>query len=300
MTVRVPTATTYSRLERGLAVSLARVQTLQGQLSSGNRIGKLSDDAVGAAAGLRLRAAEADFAMYARNAADAQAAIGLADSTLQSMSSLLVQARSLGVSGGNGSLDSAGRAALADSIASLREELGDLANTPYLGRALFGGYRPAAVASSGIPPTYTFTGDAGTVSRQVSPSVTMPVNLDGREVLGFAAGPGQDLFATLTALESAVRSGDSAALETAQTALTARTSDVTSALGRIGAMSNRVSAAVQVGTSTVDRLTEQRSQIEDVDLAQTIMQLQVAQNSYQAALGAVARADLPSLANFLR
>jgi flagellar hook-associated protein 3 FlgL len=299
MSLRVPTSTTYARMERGLAVSLNRVQQLQGQLSSGSRISKLSDDAVGAAAGLRLRAEEADHAAYARTADDAQAALGLTDTALQSASTLLAQARQLGVAGTNGSLNAAGRAALADQIGNLREQLGDVANTQHLGRALFGGHRATAVTSSGTPPTYAYAGDEGVVSRQLSPSVTMPVNLDGCDVFGFAAGPGEDLFATLTALETAVRTGDAAGMTAGQDKLAVRTADVTAALGKVGAMSNRVTALVEAGVSTIDRLTEQRSQVEDIDLAATILRLQVAENGYTAALGAVAKADLPSLANFL-
>lgn len=300
MTLRVPTATTYSRLEQGLAVSLSRVQRLQGQLSTGSRITKLSDDPVGAAAGLRLRAQEADYAAYSRSADDAQAALGTTDTALESASTLLAQARQLGVAGANGSLDSGGRAALGDQIAHLREELGDLANTQYLGRAVFGGHRAAAVSSTGTPPTYAYAGDGGQVQRQVSPSVTLPVNLDGQAVFGFSAGAGQDVFATLTRLETAVRSGDKSGMAGAQQTLDVRAKDVTQALGQVGGLVRRVTTATDVGTSTVDELVSQRSKIEDIDLAQTIMQLQAAQNGYTAALGAVARANLPSLANFLQ
>ena len=299
MTLRVPTSTTYSRMERGLAVSLSRVQQLQGQLSSGTRIGKLSDDAVGAATGLRLRAQEADQAAYARTAEDAQAALAITDTALQGASTLLASARQLAVAGTNDALNGASRAALADQIANLREQLGDVANTQHLGRAVFGGHRATAVTGTGTPPTYSYVGDEGVVTRQLSPSVTMPVNLDGRDVFGFAAGPGQDLFATLTSLETAVRAGDKPAMAAAQGQLVVRTADVTEALGKVGALTNRVTALVDAGTSTLDRLTEQRAQVEDIDLAATILRLQAAENGYSAALGAVARADLPSLANFL-
>ncbi len=294
--MRVPTISTYGRLERGLAISLGRVVDLQSQLASGTRINKLSDDPVGAAAGLRLRTQEASFAAYERAADDATAVLATTDNALQGASTMLAQVRQLAVSGNSGALDPNARSAIADQIGNLRLQLLDVANTQHLGRAIFGGHKAAAVD----PATGTFVGDNGAISRQVSPSVTVDVNSGGAAVFGFDAGPGQDLFAVLGQLETAVRSGDPAALAAGQDALALRTSSVTAALGKVGANQNRITAAQDLGRSVVDGLVAQRSAIEDTDLAQTILRLQAAENGYSAALGAVARADLPSLANFLR
>lgn len=300
MSLRVPTATTYSRLERGLGVSLSRVQQLQGQLASGTRIGKLSDDPVGAANGLALRAQETDWTAYARTADDASTALGTTDNALQDASALLRQARVLAVQGNNAALDPASRGSIADQIADLRDQLAGVANTQHLGRAVFGGHRATAVGSTGSPPTYAYAGDGGTVSRQVSPAVTVAVNLDGRQVFGFDGDPGADVFAVLSRLADAVRAGNPADSATAQGELAVRADAVGAALGRVGALTNRVSAAAALGARITDDLLASRSQVEDIDLAATVLRLRAAENGYEAALGAVARADLPSLANFLR
>jgi flagellar hook-associated protein 3 FlgL len=47
-------------------------------------------------------------------------------------------------------------------------------------------------------------------------------------------------------------------------------------------------------------LKTQLSDIEDIDLPETIMKLQLQEVAYQAALGATARAIQPSLMDFLR
>jgi flagellar hook-associated protein 3 FlgL len=55
--------------------------------------------------------------------------------------------------------------------------------------------------------------------------------------------------------------------------------------------------------SAQDRLltvTSQLSDIEDVDLPKTIMEMQLQQSSYQAALAASAKVIQPSLIDFLR
>ena len=55
--------------------------------------------------------------------------------------------------------------------------------------------------------------------------------------------------------------------------------------------------------SAEDRLlsvTSQLSDIEDIDLPKTIMEMQLQQTSYQAALAASAKVIQPSLIDFLR
>lgn len=302
--MRVPTVTLYSRLEQGLGKSLGRVQSLQTELASGSRINKLSDDPVGAAQALRLRAQETDWSAYTRTADDARATLDTTDGVLQTSSTLLRRVNDLSIGAVNGALGTVQRTVIADEIRDLREQLADLANTTHLGRAVFGGHRASAfVADRSVePPTWSYAGDDGVVSRQVSPSVTVEVNLDGREVFGFppAGAPGQDLFSVLGRLEAAVRAGDVDAIRAAQGGLAERTEAVTMALTSVGAKTNRVESAAQLGRESADRLLEHRSRLEDVDYAATIMRLHAAEGGYQAALGAVSRANLPSLANFLR
>lgn len=293
--MRVPTSTQYSRLERGLGVSLARVQQLQGQLASGSRISKPSDDPVGASVGLRLRAQEASWTAYRRTADDAIASLATTDAALQSSSSLLRRARELSVQAVNGAYGPAERAALADEVAQIRLQVVELANTRHLGRAVFGGHQGTAIAADG-----SWAGDTGVVSRQVSPEVTVVVNLDGRQVFGFGAADDQDVFSVLSRLERAVRAGDVAAITTSQAEVRARFDSVVTGLGQVGALQNRVESATALGQAALESIMQHRSQVEDVDLAAAIMRLQTAQTGYQAALGAVGRANLPSLADFLR
>src|SRR3954469_3536703 len=82
--------------------NLARVQDLQGTLSSGKRITKFSDNPADAASIQRLRAQEDDWSSYTRNADDSAAWLNTQDSALQSASSVLERVRELAVSATNG------------------------------------------------------------------------------------------------------------------------------------------------------------------------------------------------------
>ena len=295
--MRVSSASMYLTMKEGLGSSLGRVQEVQGQLASGRRINRASDDPVGATASQRYRAQEADWESWQRSANDAQAWLGTADGVLQSSSSLLRRVRELTTSAVSGALSTESREAIASEVEQLRDELKSMANAQHMGRSVFGGFSPRAVEQ--VNGAWAFTGDDGQVRRQVGPTQTVQVNLDGRNVFGFA--PGQtDVFSLLDKIAVDVRSGSSAGLEADQVALATRTDAVLTALGLVGATANRVTAASNQGFTESESLRMSRSSLEDIDIAEAVLNLNTAQVSYQAALGAVAKANLPSLANFLR
>jgi flagellar hook-associated protein 3 FlgL len=71
-------------------------------------------------------------------------------------------------------------------------------------------------------------------------------------------------------------------------------------LGDVGARERRLSTAKDNLSSDVINLQQSLSDVEDVDLPQTITQLQTQQMAYQAALAATSRIIQPSLVDFLK
>jgi flagellar hook-associated protein 3 FlgL len=71
-------------------------------------------------------------------------------------------------------------------------------------------------------------------------------------------------------------------------------------LSDVGARYNRVQSAQQSADDRSLTIANSLSTVEDVDLPKTIVQLQLQQVAYQAALGATAKVVTPSLVDFLR
>jgi flagellar hook-associated protein 3 FlgL len=295
--MRVTSTTTYITMKEGVSSSLSQVADWQGQLSSGKRINQWSDAPSDAVTASRFSSQEADWAAYQHSADDAERWLNTADGALQSVSTTLQRVRQIATNGVNGSLNPTSREALADEVTSLRDHLKDIANTKIGDRGLFSGFGDTAVTQTA--GAWTYAGDGGAVNRQIGPSMSIAVNLPGSEVFGFDAGAGKDLFSTLDSLAANLRSGDTTALAADQTQLSARTTDISSALGKLGALENRVSAQQDLASSTVGVISKQRSDLSDVDLAEATLKLQMSQTGYQAALAAAARSNLPSLADFL-
>jgi flagellar hook-associated protein 3 FlgL len=298
MTLRVSSLSHYQQTSQGLQAALARVQQVQQQVSSGKTITRWSDDPASASAAERYRSEEADWTMFGKSATDAKSWLSTADGALQSMSSIMARVKQLGVSASSGALTADSREAIAQEVEQLRDQLKDLGNTTQLGRSVFGGFQPQALAQDAAG-NVTFVGDAGQVRRQVSPTVTVAVNVSAKDVFGFTAGAGQDLFSQLTALATATRTANTAGIAGAQSTLETRHADMLKGLAEIGAITNRVDQSVVTGQSALQDLAGLRSEREDVDLADAVMRLSTAQAGYTAALGAASRANLPSLADFL-
>jgi flagellar hook-associated protein 3 FlgL len=299
--MRVSSLSQYLTTSQGLGAALERGQQTQQQVASGKTLTRGSDDPAAASSAERYRAEEADWSTYQRSANDAQAWLSSADGALQSMSSIMTRVKQLAVSASSGSLTQASRDAIAAEVDELRGQLRDLGNTTHLGRALFGGFAGSALATATPPATgITYAGDGGQVLRQVSPTVTVTVNVDAKDVFGFTAGAGQDVFSQLEAVSCAARTGNTGGFGAAQTVLDARHGDVLKGLAQVGAVANRVEVSQAAGSTAIEDLAARRTEVEDVDLADAVMKLSSAQAGYTAALGAASRANLPSLADFLR
>ncbi len=297
--MRVSSLSNYLSTSQGLGTALERLQREQQKVASGKTLTRWSDDPAAASAAERYRAEEADWTTYQRSGNDALAWLGTADGALQSMSGIMTRVKQLAVSAASGSLTAASREAIAGEVEQMRNQLRDLGNTTHLGRSLFGGFASSAL-TNGAGGAVSYSGDGGQVQRQISPTITVAVNVDARDLFGFNAGAGQDVFSQLTDLATATRSGNTAGVATAQTALDSRHGDLLKGLSQIGAVANRVAMAQSTGSAALQDLAERRSNVEDVDLADAVVRLSSAQAGYTAALGAASRANLPSLADFLR
>ena len=300
--MRVTPTTMFLTVGSGLQESIGRLQDAQEKLSSGKRINRFSDSPTDAATVLGLAARQRDWDAFTKAADDATGWLNTQDQALQSASSLLQRARELALSAGNGANSDTARASIAAELDSLKDELATLANTSYMGRSVFGGFKAAAV-SQDTSGRWTWAGGTSgdAVNRRVAPEVTVRVNLDGNATFGFAAGAGQDVFAVLGRLATDVRAGNTAAVNGADlTDLDSRMADVNNGLATVGARANQVDAAQTIGQQRVDTLKQHRSSLEDADIPQSVMDLQLAQSGYQAVLGATARLTMPSLVDWLK
>jgi flagellar hook-associated protein 3 FlgL len=287
---------------RGLNSQLTAVTKLQNQLTSGKTISKPSDDPTGTNTSMITRQGIAGNAQQARNISDGQNFLNATDSALQNMLDQVRKVRDLTVQALNtGSSSAASDTAIATEVNGVRQSLIGQANQVVQGRPIFGGVTTGnqAYNSAGV---YVGTGGANgiavqPVNRRVSDVEAIRVDITGPEAFGDPAS-GKDLFAVVGNVAAHV--GDAAALTTDLSDLDAVIAKLTTAAADIGTRAARMDTAASVNSSQALTLQAKLSDTEDVDLPKTIMELQMQQTGYQAALSVTAKSLQPTLVDFLR
>lgn len=294
---------THSTVQRStlanLQLNLTAAAKLQAQMSSGRKIAAPSDDPAGTHDLLRLRADQRANTQYARNAADGDAWLATVDTALVESLSILRNARDLAVRAGSGALNDDSRQALAAEVDARRSELLQQANASYGGRQVFAGTSATtafAADTSTTPTTYTHSGTGSPVTRQVGPDSSVRVDGDGAAAFGTGS---TSAFAVLDQLAAAIRAG-STDMAPSLEAIDNRISAMLGEAAAVGARQNLVDNAQDVLAQQGVTLAEQRSGIEDVDLAEIILQVQAQEVAYKGALGAAAKVLQPSLMDFLQ
>jgi flagellar hook-associated protein 3 FlgL len=288
---RITQSTMAATALRGLQISLGRVQDLQNQLSSGKRVNMPSDDPAATAAAMTFRSQRAANEQYLRNADIATARLNVTDNALTQLSAQLNSIRDTVLQSQNGAIGGASLQALSQQVLASRQDVVDLYNTRYLDRPVFAGTAQGTVA---VDDTGAYVGDDGDVVVRISGDSTVRTDVKG------TAAAADTVPGLLTQLAADVAAGNTSGVQSGLDALDGALSKVQQALGDVGARENRVDTTRSLVDSARLDLTSKISDNEDVDLPETIMNLQSQQVAYQSALGAAAKITQVSLVDFLK
>lgn len=274
--------------------NINRMSDTQQRLSSGKQINRPSDSPSGTASAMEMRAQLAQQQQYVRNVDDGMAWLNAADGALQGVDEKVARARSIVLQGMSaGSSGQTTREALAADIRALSESIRVDANTTYLNRPVFAGNsnKSEAYTAAGA-----FNGDGGQVVRTVGSNTKVAVNVDGKAVFGDGA---DSIFNVLSTIATKLET-DPGALTAELDRLDVRAATIRNGLSTVGARSNQLERMRQSADDMALNVSQSLSDVEDIDLPQTITDLQLQQTAYQAALAAGARVVQPSLIDFLR
>jgi flagellar hook-associated protein 3 FlgL len=287
---------------QGLNGNLAALQKLQQQLTSGKMISQPSDDPTGTNTSMITRQAIAGVDQHARNISDGTTFLDASDSAIQNMLDQAHRVRDLTVQAlNNGAQGTDSLNNIATEVDGIRDSLLSQANQVVQGRPLFGGVTNGSIAykSDG---TYVGVGGANgipvkPVNRRVSDVEAIRVDITGPEAFG-DPNSGKDLFAVVASIRDDVQ--DPAKLATHLTELDAVISGLTTAAADVGTRAARMETAKTINGSQQLTFQAKLQDTENIDLPKTIMNLQMQQVGYQAALSATAKSLAPTLVDFLK
>jgi len=272
------------------------------QLASGKRITKPSDDPTGAARLLGLSESLKVTEQYQTNADYARSRLELEDTALGSVGDALQRARELTVQALNDTNGPQDRAAIAQEIRQLTDEILGLANRKDAnGEYLFGGFQgqnpPFAHDGSG---TFSYAGDQGQRELQIGPARRVADGDSGLDVfmkVPAAAGGFEDVFSTLYTLATDLEANapNGASLDQIDAAM----DHLLGYRATAGARLNAIDSQRSINAALLEQLTATRSDIEDLDYAEAASRLNQQSVTLQAAQQAFVKVQNLNLFNFL-
>jgi flagellar hook-associated protein 3 FlgL len=295
--MRVTNRTMIDNVRASITAATERLDRVQREIASGRRLNRPSDDPAATAVALRLRTDLETSEQYGRTIAASRSRLSAADAALGSLTGDLQRARELALEGGSGALGAEQLRSLGTEVNQLLLQTVQIGNSNFSGQYLFAGTKTTTVpfsAAGAEPASVTYNGNASAIVQDLGQGVQINVDVRGDTLFGPVAE-------ALIKLRDLLNAGDGAAVSTTGLAALDDALDGTLQVqGTIGARVNRLeSLDVRLEDERIN-LEGIRSSVEDADLADTIIRLNTARTTYEAALGAAARAIQPSLMDYLR
>lgn len=284
--MRVATESLHQGTIRHIRASQARIARLQSQISSGLRIERASDDPRGAAQALQLRGALRAREQWSRNLIFARQFAEATEGSLSAMSDLVGEARVLATRA-DGSQSPESLAALATEVNTVLESLLQEANRAQDGVHYFSGSdtltSPIAVerdaAGEVVGVTAASRRPEGTLQRELGQGTLVRVNTPPADVFG----EDLELFEHLIALRDALRAGDPETAAGMQSAFDQDLQRIGIAQAVSGALTQRLDHLEERLGQEETGLEAMRAEVEDLDMAQAVIDYQEEQAVLEAA-----------------
>ena len=272
----VNTNVSASIAQSALARNDRALGTAMEQLSTGRKINSAADNASGLAITARMTSQIKGLDTAIRNANDAISMISTAEGALDEISNMLQRMRELAVQAGTGTTDSADRTYMNTEFSNLRSEIDRIAdNTQWNGRNILDGSAGASTGKS---------------------AVAFQVGSDFKQTISTTFGNFNNTTGKLSGLASKVISGTTitSAIAMASSSIVeidVVIGDVSSQRATFGAVSNRLTHAVDNLTNVKTNAEASRSRILDTDYAAATTEMARAQIIQQAGTAMLAQAN---------
>ena len=260
-----------ARNERALGAAMEK-------LSTGKRINSSADNAAGLTISTQLTSQIRGIGQAVSNANDAISMVNTADGALDEITTMLQRMRELAVQAGTGTTAATDRTYLQSEFTALRTEIDRIAdNTQWNGRNILDG---AAGGATGVSTVAYGIGQDGTAAQTLS---TSPGNFNN--TTGKLSGLASKVI-TGTTITSAITQAAATITE-----IDVVIADVSAQRASFGAVSNRLTHALDSLTNTKTNAEAARSQILDTDYAAATSELARTQIIQQASTAMLAQAN---------
>ena len=290
-----------TNLARSVDLSRSATDALTTELSSGLRVSSLQDDPVAAAQSALMGSAISRDDTFVQTASTEASMLQVTDSTLGEVVTQLTSALTLAVQGNNGTLNPGNVGAIVQQLTGIRDQVLSLANTSYLGKALFGGsqgsVKPFVLDTSTQPATVSYVGDTNLQYIETPIGQKIQVNLPGSAIFGTSSS---GVFGALNQLIADFSSGAPAAsLATDVSTLTSSLSQVSQQRSILDSSLSTVKSTSSYVQTEENQLKAQQSSLVAADTVSVATQLKSHTTQYQALLSVMSALQKVNLFDYL-
>lgn len=299
--MRITNKMISSTIERNLHRGLDRVSQLHQQLSTGKRISLPHEDPVSIRKALGLNSNLTEIEQYTRNVDQGSAWLTATETAISQVVDSLHKVQELAVRGANGPLTNEDLSKIKSEVDQIYQHIYDLSQTQYDGKYVFSGTETLTAPYEMNGDTVSgYKGNKWQIEYEISKGVKMPVNVVGGDPTDSSKELFGVVFKAIESLRGNLKKVDQGNIDADIGKLQAALENTLDVQAKVGAMSNRLDMAKQRLSADDLNITKLVSETEDIDIAEVIMNLNMQENVYRAALGSAARVIQPSLLDFLR
>ncbi len=292
--------------------NLNSLNKIQKQLNTGKEFSKPSDDPFKVARSMQMYSEINANKQYNTNIKDTINWMDTTDTALSNGTKCLQRIRELMVSAGNAAYGSSELTAIKEEINERVAEFGQILNTSFDGKYIFGGKDGASkpVEVDNVDGKNSISISAGkedvinqSLKVEISSGVTVDYNVNAVDVLWFKDKDGngvdvQQFFDDLLNNLSDVN-GKSKVVGENLDQIDKVIDNMLSISAKVGTVQNRMESAKELNTAQNENLTEILSGNEDIDFMEKSMEMAVARTIYVASLQTSSKVLQPSILDFL-
>ncbi len=265
--------------------NLKRLYKLQEKVASGKEFQNPSDNPSGVAAVFSLRSTLTTSTAYLDSIANTDSWMTTTDFSLNQAVQLATRAINLARQGGTDTVGDEQRSSLATEIDIILQQAVNVANSTHEGKYIFSGFKtqtpPFSLVdnnSDGQFDDVIYNGGVNeTITRTLSPGVSIPLNIDGKDTF-------EALLKAMIAARDALRTNDPAQIQSAIAPLENALQKVNESMTTNGARQRQVRLAKDRLEKAQIELKSLLSAKEDTNMTEAISYLQHQQTVYQTVL----------------
>lgn len=298
--MRIANKTLYDSVIRSLGRSSTDMFNAQEVVTTGKRINRLSDDPVGLVAVLDLRSSLSNIEQMERNISMGRSWLDASESALGQVEDILSSTKELSVQMSNSSVSQSERANSVGIVDGYLKQLISLANSQSGGRYIFGGTDTDATpfALNSDETQVDYYGNDTPFSIKIGKDSNIAVGKDGKDIFG-ENWDDDNIFKTLIDLKTDLQSNNISGIQASMDRLDSNFNTVNRQISDIGGKVVRLDVREKIISDLDLVYTERKSEIEDADIAEAIIELNARELAYNASLASAAKIMELSLVDFL-